>query len=98
MGKTGGARHEERMATGGDAMSGRGRASKGTVEQIDSGTERGMVERERAIDVAIAQIERQFGKGSIMKMGDGAARLAVEVIPTGAIELDLALGAGGIPR
>jgi recombination protein RecA len=79
-------------------MSGRGRASKGVVEQIDGGTERGMVERERAIDVAIAQIERQFGKGSIMKMGDGAARLAIEAIPTGSITLDLALGVGGVPR
>jgi len=65
---------------------------------VDAGTERGMAERDRAIDVAISQIERQFGKGSIMKMGDATARLAVEVIPTGAIELDLALGVGGVPR
>jgi len=57
-----------------------------------------MAERERAIDVAISQIERQFGKGSIMKMGDAASRLAIDVIPTGAIELDMALGVGGIPR
>jgi recombination protein RecA len=79
-------------------MSGRGRSSKPAVEHIEGTSERSMVERERAIDVAISQIERQFGKGSIMKMGDAAARLAIEVIPTGAIELDLALGAGGIPR
>lgn len=80
-------------------MSGRGRgASKAQVEHVNSGTERGMAERDRAIDVAITQIERQFGKGSIMKLGDAASRLAIEVIPTGAIELDLALGAGGIPR
>jgi recombination protein RecA len=80
-------------------MSGRGRgASKAQVEHVDAGTERGMAERDRAIDVAISQIERQFGKGSIMKMGDAASRLAIEVIPTGAIELDLSLGVGGIPR
>ena len=79
-------------------MSGRGRSSKPAVEHIEGTSERSMVERERAIDVAISQIERQFGKGSIMKLGDAAARLGIEVIPTGAIELDLALGAGGIPR
>jgi recombination protein RecA len=55
-------------------------------------------EREKALDTAIAQIERQFGKGSIMKMGEASARMQVEAIPTGAISLDLALGVGGIPR
>jgi recombination protein RecA len=80
-------------------MSGRGRgAGKAQVEAVDASTERGMAERERAIDVAISQIERQFGKGSIMKMGDATSRLAIDVIPTGAIELDMALGVGGIPR
>jgi recombination protein RecA len=80
-------------------MSGRGRGpSKAQVEQVDSTTERGLAERDRAIDVAISQIERQFGKGSIMRMGDSAARMAIEVIPTGSIELDLALGVGGVPR
>jgi recombination protein RecA len=57
-----------------------------------------MTERERAIDLAMAQIERQFGKGSIMRMGDGAGRTHIEAIPTGSIALDLALGVGGIPR
>jgi recombination protein RecA len=80
-------------------MSGRGRgAGKAQVDHVDATTERGMAERDRAIDVAMSQIERQFGKGSIMKLGDAASRLAIEVIPTGAIELDLALGVGGIPR
>jgi len=79
-------------------MSGRGRVSKPAVERIEGHSERNMAERDRAIDVAMSQIERQFGKGSIMKLGDAASRLAIEVIPTGAIELDLALGAGGIPR
>ena len=54
--------------------------------------------RKKALAAALTQIERQFGKGSIMKLGDAASRLAIETIPTGAIELDLALGAGGIPR
>jgi recombination protein RecA len=80
-------------------MSGRGRgAGKAQVDHVDATTERGMAERDRAIDVAMSQIERQFGKGSIMKLGDAASRVAIEVIPTGAIELDLALGVGGIPR
>jgi len=56
-----------------------------------------MTERERAIELAMAQIERQFGKGAIMKLGDSQA-MAIESIPTGSIALDLALGIGGIPR
>ncbi|HEY8478130.1 MAG TPA: recombinase RecA [Chloroflexota bacterium] len=55
-------------------------------------------EKERALEAALAQIERAFGKGSIMKLGDAMARLSVEAIPTGSIALDLALGVGGIPR
>ncbi|HET7036503.1 MAG TPA: recombinase RecA [Thermomicrobiaceae bacterium] len=57
-----------------------------------------MTERERAIDLAISQIERQFGKGSIMKMGEASSRLQIDAIPTGSIALDMALGVGGIPR
>jgi recombination protein RecA len=56
-----------------------------------------MSDRQRAIDIAITQIERQFGKGSIMKMGD-AQSMQIEGIPTGSIALDLALGIGGLPR
>jgi recombination protein RecA len=55
-------------------------------------------EKEKALDLAIGQIERSFGKGSIMKLGEASARLSVEVIPTGSIALDIALGVGGIPR
>jgi recombination protein RecA len=62
-----------------------------------SATNAGMTEREKAIDLALAQIERRFGKGAIMKLGE-AAKVQVEVIPTGSIALDLALGVGGIPR
>ncbi|HEY1013238.1 MAG TPA: recombinase RecA [Herpetosiphonaceae bacterium] len=53
-------------------------------------------EKEKALAAAISQIDRQFGKGSIMKMSDN--KLAIEAIPTGAIALDIALGVGGIPR
>src|SRR5574339_723345 len=55
-------------------------------------------DRDRAIGLAITQIERAFGKGSIMRMGDAQARMQVEAIPTGSIALDLALGIGGVPR
>lgn len=58
-----------------------------------------MTDREKAVDLAIAQIERQFGKGSIMKMRPGEANpMHIEAIPTGSIALDLALGIGGVPR
>jgi len=55
-------------------------------------------EREKALELAIGQIEKRFGKGSIMKLGESAALLPIEAIPTGSLALDLALGIGGIPR
>jgi recombination protein RecA len=55
-------------------------------------------EKTRAIDLALTQIEKQFGKGSIMRLGQKDALVPVEVIPTGALSLDLALGVGGMPR
>ncbi len=55
-------------------------------------------EREKVLEAAIHQIERQFGKGSIMKLGEKEALLDVKVIPTGALTLDIALGIGGVPR
>jgi recombination protein RecA len=55
-------------------------------------------EKEKALAAAMSQIDRKFGKGSIMKMGEANSRLVIEVIPTGAIALDIALGAGGVPR
>lgn len=51
-----------------------------------------------AIRLAMEQIEKQYGKGSIMKLGDGGSRMQVEVLPTGILPLDLALGVGGLPR
>ncbi|MDR7556353.1 MAG: recombinase RecA [Armatimonadota bacterium] len=55
-------------------------------------------ERQRALDLALSQIEKQFGKGSIMRLGEATAKLQAEVIPTGALALDVALGIGGVPR
>jgi recombination protein RecA len=55
-------------------------------------------EKRRAIDTAMQQIERAYGKGSIMRYGDGAAAVSVEAISTGSLALDLALGVGGLPR
>lgn len=54
-------------------------------------------DREKALDSALAQIERQFGKGSVMRLGE-EGRVPMEVIPTGSIALDIALGIGGLPR
>ena len=54
--------------------------------------------RERAIDLAVSQIEKQFGKGAIMKLGDDALIRDVAAISTGSLGLDLALGVGGLPR
>ena len=52
----------------------------------------------KALDAAISQIERQYGKGAVMKLGDPSAQMNVETIPTGSLSLDLALGLGGIPK
>lgn len=60
-------------------------------------TERKMEDRAKALELAMTQIERQHGKGAIMRLGS-STRLAVDIIPTGAIALDIALGVGGIPR
>lgn len=55
-------------------------------------------DRQRALDAAIAQIERSFGKGSVMRLGHGGERAEIEVVSTGSLSLDLALGVGGLPR
>ena len=52
----------------------------------------------KALDAAISQIEKQYGKGAVMKLGDPAAQMNVETIPTGSLSLDIALGLGGIPK
>ncbi len=55
-------------------------------------------DREKALEAALGHIEKQFGKGAVMKLGDSASRMNVEVTPTGALSLDIALGVGGIPK
>jgi recombination protein RecA len=65
------------------------------IMEVGMGTE---MDREKAVDLAITQIERQFGKGSIMRLGGGEHIADIAVIPTGSLSLDLALGIGGVPR
>src|ERR1043166_3422325 len=73
-------------------------ASPHTTNATTAPTEEGHpVERDKALEMAIGQIEKQFGKGSIMKLGE-TAHVQVGAIPTGALSLDLALGIGGIPK
>ena len=54
-------------------------------------------DKKKALDAAIAQIEKQYGKGSVMKLGDSNANMNIDVIPTGSLSLDIALGLGGVP-
>ena len=65
---------------------------------MDKDQEKAAKARDAALNSAITQIQREFGEGSIMKMGDDAFKVAVQAIPTGALSLDLALGVGGLPR
>ncbi|MFH1714672.1 MAG: recombinase RecA [Elusimicrobiota bacterium] len=55
-------------------------------------------EKEQALDLAIAQIEKEFGKGSIMRLGENHAKIGISSIPTGILSLDMAMGIGGVPR
>ncbi len=57
-----------------------------------------MDEKQKALEQVLSQIEKQYGKGSIMKLGSGAADTNIEVLPTGCLSLDIALGVGGVPR
>lgn len=58
----------------------------------------GNSDKQKALDAALAGIEKQFGKGSIMRMGEAQLKLNIDVIPTGSLALDIALGVGGVPR
>lgn len=57
-----------------------------------------MSDKKKALEMALSSIEKQFGKGSIMRLGEASAKLQVDIIPTGILTLDLALGVGGVPR
>lgn len=65
---------------------------------IDKNDKKAPMDREKAIELAIKSIEKDFGKGSIMRLGEASAKMNVEVISTGCLPLDIALGLGGIPR
>ena len=55
-------------------------------------------EKQKALEAALGHIEKQYGKGSVMKLGDSSAHMQVEAIPTGSLGLDIALGVGGVPK
>ena len=55
-------------------------------------------DRLKALDAAISQIEKQYGRGSVMKLGESSSELKVETVPTGSLSLDIALGQGGLPK
>ena len=66
------------------------------IELISEGS--GIMDKLKALENAMKQIEKDFGKGSIMKLGEASAKMNIEVIPTGTLPLDIALGVGGVPR
>ena len=65
---------------------------KGSVAQVQDKDE-----RRKALDAAMAQIEKQFGQGAVMRLGD-KTQIEIDTVPTGALTLDIALGIGGLPR
>src|SRR3989337_2616793 len=88
-------RYESRQ----QAMSDSGSGNPSTLRQGSGQAGSGQAqERLRALEMAIGQIEKQFGRGSIMRLGEASARMAVEVIATGSLALDVAPGIGGLPR
>ncbi len=84
----------------GASRNGAGKEGKKPMPTSTNGVERAtsVDDRRKALDTAVTQIERAYGKGSIMRMVDVSNKMQVEAIPTGSIALDLALGVGGIPR
>jgi recombination protein RecA len=68
------------------------------IVSIDRAAERDDRERQKAVELAVGQIEKQFGKGAIMRLGQKGAIQPIDAIPTGAISIDYALGVGGVPR
>ena len=70
----------------------------GKEDKMQNGKAAGKEEKLKALDAALSQIEKQYGKGSVMKLGDQSSRMQVETVPTGSLSLDIALGAGGVPK
>ena len=60
--------------------------------------EKDRTDKERALEAAIGHLEKEFGKGAVMKLGESQANMNVETVPTGSLSLDIALGLGGIPK
>src|SRR6185436_20797065 len=81
-----------------DKAAKRGGAGASKPKAVSDKSEKGDPAKGAALKAALTQIERQFGQGSLMRLGDDAAAVTVSVIPTGALSIDLALGVGGIPR
>ena len=55
-------------------------------------------QKHNALEAALGHIEKQYGKGSVMKLGDSSAHMQIEAVPTGSLGLDIALGVGGVPK
>src|SRR3546814_600857 len=79
------------------SRAGKGRQMAGQLSLVESGKSVNNTDRQKALDAALAQIDRAFGKGSVMKLGSKEA-MQVEAISTGSLGLDIALGVGGLPR
>ena len=71
--------------------------SKNVVQLSDKG-EKGNMDKQKALEAALSQIERSFGKGSIMRLGKNEQLVEIEAVSTGSLGLDIALGIGGLPR
>jgi recombination protein RecA len=74
------------------------RPPSGRGQRFKRHTKEGNVDRDKMLDVTLQQIEKQFGKGAVMKLGEHPMGAGISVVPTGSLALDLALGVGGIPR
>lgn len=71
-------------------------AARATKEPVNTGVDR--AEKLKALDMALTQIEKSFGKGSVMKLGESGHNMNIETVPTGSLSLDIALGLGGVPK
>ena len=67
-------------------------------DKLNSRKDLNREEKMKALDAALTQIEKAYGKGSVMKLGDSGANMNIETVPTGSISLDIALGLGGVPK
>src|SRR4026208_1006141 len=74
------------------------RTPSGQGQDRSEGTKEGNVDRDKMLDVTLQQIEKQFGRGAVMKLGEHPMGAGITVIPTGSLALDIARGVGGIPK